>query len=214
MVTPFHEFNPRWHERWIARRRLLFYSMGTSNTVQAPVVPAGFRLESRMAVEIAERPDWRHRIPQALQAAGGDNLTLETYLIFEETDANPVGAASLLMVHHGNVWYDNVPLLAGEARLVGLAVDAAYRGLGLGRFLQRQWYFSAQAHHKAKLISAIVERHRTPSIRAQQGVFAHVTHNWLLKVAGRNVFSVVTGGEHKGIAYVGPGRSCRWRNDE
>ena len=200
-------------DRWLLRHRLFFYCCPVVGHIAPPEVPAGFRMERFFVRDLLEDSTLNRWVPSALLQVGGKNISVVTYLVFPEGGGPPVGGASHLIVRSGNVWYDNVPLKPGEDRLVGLAVLPEYRGKGLGRFLQRQWFFDANNNPDVRLLSAIVEAHRVPSIRAQRAVFSHVTNNWLIKAAGRNVFSIVTGGEHKGAWYVGPGHNCRWRNN-
>ena len=207
------DFPASWVERYILRRRLLFFTKARSSTGESTVAPAGFRIEKFSAREVVQNPGWAEWLPHAFARAQGDNFSLDTYLIFKEGVALPVGAGSVLLVHYGKVWYDNIPAYPHEARLIGLAVLPEYRGKGLGRFLQRERFNAANNNDEVNLISAVVERHRVPSIRAQQAVFPQVTSNWLVKFAGQNVVSVVTGGEHRGLWYVGPGYNCRWRNE-
>ena len=206
-------FAASWLERNVLRRRLLFFTKTDPRAGEPPLVPKGFRVEKFSTREVVLHPDWGAWLPSAIAQAEGENFSLDTYLAFADRIARPVGAGSVLMVHHGAVWYDNVPMYRNEARLVGLSVLPEYRGQGLGGFLQRRTFSAANRNNDVYLVSAIVETHRVPSIRIHQGMFSNFTSNWLLKVAGRNVVSLVTGGEHKGLWYVGPGHNCRWRNE-
>lgn len=206
-------FSASWFENYVLRRRLLFFTKTDPSADESPIVPKGFHVEKFSAREVAQNADWDEWLPRALPRAEGKNFSLDTFFVFEEGTARPVGAGSVLTVHHGSVWYDNIPVYPNEARLVGLAVLPEYRGQGLGRFLQRKRFFFANRSSGVNLVSAVVETHRVPSICAQQAVFSSVTSNWLLKVAGQNVVSVVTGGEHRGLWYVGPGHNCRWKNE-
>lgn len=206
-------FAAGWLERNVLRRRLLFFNRSDPSACGLPVVPKGYRIEKFSVREVVQNADWVEWLPPALPQAEGQNFSLDTYLAFADGVAQPIGAGSVLTVHHGKIWYDNVPVYSGEARLVGFAVLPEYRGQGLGRLLQREFFYGANTSSRVRLVSVIVEAHRVPSIRAQQAVFSNVTSNWLIKVAGRNVVSLVTGGEHRGLWYVGPGHNCRWRND-
>lgn len=207
------EFRASWLERNFIRRRFLFYTEGGFKCEEIPEIPRGFYIESTSGRELLESPELKKWVPRSLHEVDGGNITLESSFLFEKGVTGPVGAASVLFVESGAVWYDNVPVLPNEARFLGFEVLPRLRGQGLGRVLHRHRLYRITSRLRADLFSAVVERHRIPSIRIQEKVFENSADNWLIKAGGRNVISLVSGGRHKGLWYVGPGRNCRWRND-
>lgn len=209
------QFRTGWFAQFVLRRRLLFYERTSGkNAVETPTAPAGYFVSRRPLADVLGNPEAAAWVPNLLRRADLGSVSIDVFLLCKKENGSVVGVALLLKGRGGAVWYDNVPLLPGEARLAGLLVDTEHRGLGLGTLLQRLFYFTAIAEPDVRLVSAVVESHRIPSIRAQSAVFSSVTTNWLFKIAGRNVVSWTVGGEHRGVWYVGPGRNRKMQVDD
>lgn len=155
------------------------------------------------------KADVRKWLPSTLCQAESANIVVNAFVVRDAANDAIAASGALLSGVRPGMWYDNIPLLEGEGRIVGMLVDPLYRGQGLGTLIQRLPFFCAINDPNIRMVSAVVESHRVPSLKTQRGIFNYETSNWLIKAAGRNILSVVADGEHKGLWYVGPGRDRR-----
>ncbi len=203
-------FKSNWRERKWFRSRIVFYGYVTDRKPVDPAPVSGFVLSEHVLGSERSRNNLREWLPRVITEKEIPGVRMTCLTVEERESKRRVGAATLMCADTAGIWYDNLPMAQGECRLVGLYVDPEFRGFGLGSWLQHARFRMAVLDPRCGLVSAVVESHRLPSIRAQRSRFKTETRNILIKICGRNVLSVVKNGPHKGVWYVGPFRERKW----
>lgn len=194
--------------RTLFRQRVFFYGELPSDQrghLAKAVATEGVSIRHHAHPAVLSSSSWSERVHRGLMCATECGHELDVFTAHDDRTDTLVGLATLLKVFGHAYWHDSLPQRPGEARLGSVRVEPRWRGRGIGRALQARRYLAACADDRIALVSAIVESHRLPSLKGAQKVFQHSASNYLVKVAGRNVLSIVTGGPHKGAWYVGPG---------
>lgn len=199
--------NSPWVSQYILRKRYLFYAQPEEIKIQKKdSLPEDFSIELIESDKIFNNKAYSAWLPKSITPALLSELSVKTCFIYNRSAEKIIGAGSIIKNFQDFSWQDNTPLLKGEARLIGDFIDPQYRGFGLGKILNNYRAQQVIKCSSCNILTAIVESHRTPALRGQRTIFPNETSNWLFKVAGRNIFSFVQGGQHQGFWYVGPGR--------
>ncbi|MCH7337301.1 hypothetical protein [Acinetobacter sp. NIPH 2699] len=111
--------------------------------------------------------------------------------IFIYLDNDTVQGYSFLHIPQESVWHDSLPTGKDEARTVSSFVEPAFRGRGIrGELLKSQKNFCIKNN---KALWCVIESTNISSIRAtQKSKIVMIRTNYLLKLIGRNVFSILT----------------------
>jgi len=191
------------------KKRIFFSNINTYHHDQN-CAPIGYYCLKFKQNDLYKYVNIKEYVPKLLKLNQLEKDSLYTIACFKEINNDLVGIGFILIPKKNKVWYDNVPVHPGEARLIGDFVLPEHRGKGIGSCINSERITWIKRDLKAKIISVIVESHRISAIKAQQKFLNSTGTNYLLKIMGRNIFSIITGQLHTGIWYVGPGRQRKW----
>ena len=129
-------------------------------------------------------------------------------LIDKKTDE--IAGISWLICPEGKpYWYDNVKFGGKESHLANIFILPKFRGNKLGQFLNHITFkYSFDIGYQSA--SAIVESYRKIAIHNQSKYSKKVAVNYLIKLLGINLFSVLYNGRNS-VWYVGPGSRKKWK---
>jgi GNAT superfamily N-acetyltransferase len=149
-------------------------------------------------------------LPKAINFKQLESESLFALVCYEKSTSSVAGVGFLLVPRSNPIWYDNVILRLGEARLIGDYAYPKYRGKGIGSFLNGERIRFAINDLGVRYTTVIVESYRKPALKAQSKFSKKCGFNILIKFYKHNIFSICLGCPYRGIWYVGPGRKRRW----
>lgn len=111
--------------------------------------------------------------------------------VFIYLENNVVKGYSFLHLPKNIEWHDSLPTRNDEARTVSSFVEPDFRGIGIrGELLKSQKNFCLE---NKKKLWCVIEGTNTSSIKAtQKAGVEKVRMNYLVKIIGRNIFSILT----------------------
>jgi GNAT superfamily N-acetyltransferase len=114
-----------------------------------------------------------------------------SWRLFVYHDQGTIKGYSFLHAPKSIDWIDSLPTLPQQARLSSSFVEPDYRGQGVrGKILWHQFQYCMTENYK---LWAVIEKSNTSSIRVAEKVGAVRSRtNYLIKIAGHNVFSILT----------------------
>lgn len=161
-------------------------------------------------VDIFKNDNIKEYVPKAIIQKEMDYNIFFAVCCFRRDNYSLAGIGFFILPKKIRIWYDNMLIDIKEARFIGDYVLPEHRGRGIGSCINAERIVWAKQDLRAKKVSVIVESYRLPAIKAQQKYLSLTGTNYLIKLWGRNIFSICKGSPHKGIWYVGPGRQRRW----
>lgn len=115
---------------------------------------------------------------------------MSQWIFFSIWDDECLNGYSFLHVPDFEEWNDSLPTRPGEARVSSNFVYPEYRGRGVRAELFAKQYEYAQSN--GLKLWAVVEDRNLPSLQAEKKIGFVSRKNYLIKVLGRNAFSVLT----------------------
>lgn len=193
---------------YFIKKRIIF----ASDTVAGEErdIPQGFIFKFLPQKESLNNFSVLRMLPNSIVPMQLESESLFALVSYEKSTGSVAGVGFLLVPRSNPIWYDNVILRPGEARLIGDYVYPKYRGKGIGSFLNAERIRFAINDLGVRYTTVIVESYRKPALKAQSKFSKKCGFNILIKFYKRNIFSICLGYPYRGIWYVGPGRQRRW----
>lgn len=115
---------------------------------------------------------------------------LATWQLFGYLENDLIKGYSFLHLPDQPEWNDSLPTLPMQARVSSTFVEPEYRGQGIQLIILGEQYLFCQRRKRA--MWSVMEKSNIPMIRSTEKSGAiRVRTNYLIKFAGRNVFSIL-----------------------
>ena len=168
-------------EYYVFKKR---YVMAYTKATGASVLVKSSRMDGLDISPLLDKSD--SRLSRYLNSRAND----PAWVFFSAWDGGELLGYSFLHIPDSEEWNDSLPTLPGEARISSTFVYPQFRGKGVrGELYAKQYQYASECGLR---LWAVIERANIPSIRAASKTGGIQRINYLLKFAGRNVFSILT----------------------
>lgn len=168
-------------ERYVLKKRyIMAYHAVNGSTPHVSCVPM-LDLDIDALLDGAD-----DRLASYLKMRKGD----PSWVFFEYREEEERMGYSFLHVPAQEEWNDSLPTRPGEARISSSFVYPEFRGRGIrGEMFKKQYQYSAENGLK---LWAVIEKSNYASIKAASKTGNIERENYLVKIVGKNVISILT----------------------